>query len=110
MFSSVPEFLQHPLPETPACLVLDVRMPGQSGLELQRKLAATERPLPIIFITAHGDIPMSVSAMKAGAVEFLTKPFRIRICWTRFTSPSIATVPRWRAGQNSWSYAPATTR
>ena len=75
-FGSVQDFLQHPLPENPTCLVLDVRMPGQSGLELQRKLVATERPVPIIFITAHGDIPMSVSAMKAGAVEFLTKPFR----------------------------------
>jgi FixJ family two-component response regulator len=75
-FGSVQDFLEHPLPEIPICLVLDVRMPGQSGLELQRKLVATERPVPIIFITAHGDIPMSVSAMKAGAVEFLTKPFR----------------------------------
>ena len=60
----------------PACLVLDVRLPGQSGLDLQRKLAAANRDLPIIFITGHGDIPMSVEAMKGGAIEFLTKPFR----------------------------------
>ena len=60
----------------PTCLVLDMRMPGQSGLELQRELAAANRQLPIIFITAHGDIPMTVQAMKGGAIEFLTKPFR----------------------------------
>src|SRR6201993_47380 len=60
----------------PTCLVLDIRMPGASGLELQRDLAAANRHVPIIFITAHGDIPMSVQAMKGGAIEFLTKPFR----------------------------------
>ncbi len=60
----------------PACLVLDVRLPGQSGLDLQRELAAANRELPIIFITGHGDIPMTVQAMKGGAIEFLTKPFR----------------------------------
>jgi len=75
-FASAHEFLRHKLPDAPACLVLDVRMPGQSGLELQRQLAAEDRNIPIIFITGHGDIPMSVRAMKAGAVEFLTKPFR----------------------------------
>jgi len=63
-------------PDAPACLVLDVRLPGLSGLDLQRELAAADRGIPIIFITGHGDIPMSVEAMKAGAVEFLTKPFR----------------------------------
>ncbi len=63
-------------PDAPACLVLDVRLPGLSGLDLQRELAAVEIDLPIIFITGHGDIPMTVQAMKAGAVEFLTKPFR----------------------------------
>ena len=75
-FASAHEFLRHKLPAAPACLVLDVRMPGQSGLELQRQLAGEDRNIPIIFITGHGDIPMSVRAMKAGAVEFLTKPFR----------------------------------
>ncbi|MBV9559216.1 MAG: response regulator transcription factor [Bradyrhizobium sp.] len=75
-FSSVADFLKAKLPEGPTCLVLDVRLPGQSGLELQRELAAANRPLPIIFITAHADIPMTVQAMKGGAIEFLTKPFR----------------------------------
>jgi FixJ family two-component response regulator len=60
----------------PTCLVLDVRMPGRSGLELQRELAAANRQVPIIFITAHADVPMTVQAMKGGAIEFLTKPFR----------------------------------
>ena len=75
-FSSVPDFLRTDPPEGPACLVLDVRMPGRSGLELQRDLAAANRQVPIIFITAHADVPMSVQAMKGGAIEFLTKPFR----------------------------------
>lgn len=75
-FSSAREFLRQNRPEVPACLVLDVRLPGLSGLELQRELAAARNQIPIIFITGHGDIPMSVSAMKAGAVEFLIKPFR----------------------------------
>jgi FixJ family two-component response regulator len=76
MFASIPEFLKSDPPHGPTCLVLDVRLPGQSGLDLQRELAAAHRELPIIFITGHGDIPMTVQAMKAGAVEFLTKPFR----------------------------------
>jgi FixJ family two-component response regulator len=75
-FSSVSDFFNAPLPDGPACLVLDIRMPGRSGLELQRDLAAANRQVPIIFITAHGDIPMTVQAMKGGAIEFLTKPFR----------------------------------
>jgi len=75
-FSSVPDFLRADPPEGPTCLVLDVRMPGRSGLELQRELAAANRQVPIIFITAHADVPMSVQAMKGGAIEFLTKPFR----------------------------------
>jgi RNA polymerase sigma factor (sigma-70 family) len=74
--ASAQEFLRRPRPEGPSCLVLDVRLPGLSGLELQRQLAQGERDMPIIFITGHGDIPMSVQAMKAGAVEFLPKPFR----------------------------------
>jgi FixJ family two-component response regulator len=72
----VTEFLNADLSDGPTCLVLDIRMPGQSGLELQRDLAAANRQLPIIFITAHGDIPMTVQAMKGGAIEFLTKLFR----------------------------------
>ena len=75
-FASAQEFLQSERPDVPACLILDVRMPGLSGLDLQRDLAEANIHLPIIFITGHGDIPMSVRAMKAGAVEFLTKPFR----------------------------------
>jgi FixJ family two-component response regulator len=75
-FSSVSDFLNAPPPDGPSCLVLDVRMPGRSGLELQRDLAAANRQVPIIFITAHADIPMTVRAMKGGAIEFLTKPFR----------------------------------
>jgi FixJ family two-component response regulator len=76
-FSCVAEFLgSDHLPDGPTCLLVDVRMPGRSGLDLQSELAAAHRTLPIIFITAHGDIPMTVQAMKGGAIEFLTKPFR----------------------------------
>ena len=75
-FCSVPDFLKADPPEGPTCLILDVRMPGRSGLELQRELAAANRQVPIIFMTAHADVPMTVQAMKGGAIEFLTKPFR----------------------------------
>lgn len=75
-FGSAPEFLHSTRPDDPACLVLDVRLPGLSGLDLQRELADRHIHIPIIFITGHGDIPMTVQAMRAGAVEFLTKPFR----------------------------------
>ena len=75
-FSSVSEFLKAEPRDGPTCLLLDIRLPGRSGLELQRDLAAANRQVPIIFITAHGDIPMTVQAMKGGAIEFLTKPFR----------------------------------
>jgi FixJ family two-component response regulator len=75
-FKSAAEFLQRQRPEGPACLVLDVRLPGLSGLDLQRELTNAGIQLPIVFMTAHGDIPMTVRAMKGGAVEFLTKPFR----------------------------------
>jgi len=75
-YPSAHEFLQSDRPDVPACLILDVRMPGLSGLDLQRDLTEANIHIPIIFITGHGDIPMSVRAMKAGAVEFLTKPFR----------------------------------
>ena len=70
------DFLAFKRPHAPSCLVLDVRLPGSSGLEFQRELASANSAIPVIFITGHGDIPMSVRAMKAGAVEFLTKPFR----------------------------------
>lgn len=75
-FNSAQDFLQGEKPDCASCLVLDVRMPGLSGLDLQREMASAGIHTPIIFITAHGDIPMSVQAMKGGAVEFLTKPFR----------------------------------
>ena len=75
-FGSAREFLTGQRPDAPGCLVLDVRLPGLSGLDLQRELAAAQIDLPIIFITGYGDIPMTVRAMKAGAVEFLSKPFR----------------------------------
>ena len=75
-FSSVSDFLKADPSDGPTCLVLDVRMPGRSGLDLQRDLAAANRQVPIIFITAHADVPMTVQAMKGGAIEFLTKPFR----------------------------------
>ena len=75
LFASPQEFLQSQRPDTPGCLVLDVRLPGMSGLTFQKELEKVGVTLPIIFITGHGDIPMSVRAMKAGAVEFLTKPF-----------------------------------
>ena len=78
-FTSAKEFLKNARFEGPACLVLDVRMPGLSGMDLQRELTQAGIRIPIIFITGHGDIPMSVRAMKAGAVEFLTKPFRSRV-------------------------------
>ena len=75
-FASGEEFLEADLPDLPRCLVLDVRLPGLSGLNLQRELSERKIDIPIIFITGHGDIPMTVQAMKAGAVEFLSKPFR----------------------------------
>jgi FixJ family two-component response regulator len=76
VFGSAAELLQTKLPDVPACLVLDVRLPGLSGLDIQSELAKADMQIPIIFMTGHGDIPMSVKAMKAGAVDFLTKPFR----------------------------------
>src|SRR5580692_1889280 len=76
LFGAASEFLKSKLPDAPSCLVLDVRLPGVSGLDFQTELAKADVHIPIIFITGHGDIPMTVRAMKAGAVEFLTKPFR----------------------------------
>lgn len=75
-FATPKDFLTRRLPDGPSCLVLDVRLPGMSGLDVQRKLTAAGVQIPVIFITGHGDIPMTVTAMKSGAVEFLTKPFR----------------------------------
>ena len=75
-FRSADEFLASEPASVPSCLILDIRLPGLGGLDLQRQLAQSHREIPIVFITGHGDIPMSVGAMKAGAVEFLTKPFR----------------------------------
>ena len=75
-FASAQEFLQTKLPDCPSCLVLDVRLPGMSGLDFQSELLKADAQVPIIFMTGHGDVPMTVRAMKAGAVEFLTKPFR----------------------------------
>jgi FixJ family two-component response regulator len=75
-FATPQEFLRHKLPDVASCLILDVRLPGMSGLDVQRRLIDSDVQIPIIFITSHGDIPMTVKAMKSGAVEFLTKPFR----------------------------------
>ena len=75
-FVSADEFLRADLPNAPGCIILDVRMPGLSGLDLQNELLRLDNPIPVMFITGHGDIPMAVRVMKAGAVEFLTKPFR----------------------------------
>lgn len=75
LFGSTTEFLQQPRPDAPACLVLDVRLPGMSGLAFQQELAKTGVSLPVIFVSGHADVPTTVRAMKAGAVEFLTKPF-----------------------------------
>jgi FixJ family two-component response regulator len=76
LFASIPDFLKTECLNTAACLVLDIRLPGKSGLDFQRELATSNVHLPIVFITGHGDIPMTVQAMKGGAIEFLTKPFR----------------------------------
>src|SRR6267378_1918419 len=76
LFASMSDFLKSDPPDCSTCLVLDIRLPGQSGLDFQRELAAANREIPIIFISGHGDIPMTVQAMKRGAIEFLTKPFR----------------------------------
>jgi FixJ family two-component response regulator len=81
-FSSAQQFLDRPRAVTPSCLVLDISLPGLNGLELQKRVAVERTDMPIIFITGHGDIPMSVGAMKAGAVEFLTKPFNDEVLLT----------------------------
>ena len=91
LFGSAPEFMQSTRPDGPACLVLDIRLPRLSGLEFQTELAGANIELPIIFITGHGDIPMSVKAMKAGAVDFLTSHSAIRSCSTQWPAPSSGT-------------------
>ena len=98
-FGTAEEFLRSKRPDGPSCLVLDVRLPGVSGLDFQRELANAGIQIPIIFITGHGDIPMTVKAMKSGAVEFLTKPFRTRTCWMRSTKLWIVTG--WRANSSA---------
>ena len=87
-FGSAQEFLGGKRPDAPGCIVLDVRLPGASGLEFQRVLAESNIHLPVIFISGHGDIPMSVRAIKSGAIEFLTKPLKDRSCSMRFTGGS----------------------
>jgi len=86
LFASISDFLRSDLPDGPTCLVLDVRLPDQSGLDLQRELASANRKIPIIFITGYGDIPMSVEAMKGGAIEFLSNRSAIRTSLTPFSS------------------------
>ena len=88
LFASAPEFMQAARNDAPGCLVLDVRLPGMSGLAFQQELAKAGIALPIIFITGHGDVPMSVRAMKAGAAEFLTKPLMTRCCSMPYMPPS----------------------
>ena len=92
-FDSAEDFLHKKLPDAPSCLVLDVRLPGLSGLDFQRELAARNIRIPIVFLTGHGDIPMTVRAMKDGAVEFLTKPFRDQDCRMLFASHWTEIVP-----------------
>ena len=87
LFPSASAFLENHQKNTPSCLVLDVRLPGMSGLKFQEKLATAKIYLPMVFLTGRGDIPMAVRAMKAGAVDFLTKPFRSRMYWMPFTRP-----------------------
>jgi FixJ family two-component response regulator len=113
-YASGHEYLRRPPPRSPACLVLDVRMPGLSGLDLQRELAHQGREIPIIFITAHGDIPMTVKAMKAGAAEFLSKPFRDQdlldaICQALARDRS-SMAARAELAEIRWRYATLTQR
>lgn len=99
-FATTLEFLEHPRPEVPSCLVLDVRLPGTSGLDFQAELTDADVSIPIIFMTGHGDIPMSVRAMKAGAVEFLTKPFRDQEMLDAVQA-ALKQDTEWRQGQSA---------
>jgi FixJ family two-component response regulator len=99
VFGSAAELLQGKLPEIASCLVLEIRLPGISGLDFQAELVQSNIRIPVIFMTGHGDIPMSVRAMKAGAVDFLTKPFAIRTCsmlrpWRASATANVATAKR----------------
>ena len=98
-FATAADLQHQKLPDAPACLALDIRLPGLSGMDLQRELAASNRRIPIIFITGSGDFPMSVRAIKAGAVEFLTKPFATRIYWMQSRNPSGGTARHWRSSR-----------
>ena len=113
-FATAQEFLQYRRPNLPACLVLDVRLPGTSGLDLQRELARSGDHVPIVFITGHGDVPMSVRAMKDGAVEFLTKPFReqelLDAVQQALTADAIARERRTRAAELRRRYESLTPR
>ncbi len=109
-FGTTQEFLRSQRPDGPSCLVLDVRLPGVNGLDFQRELAEAGIRIPIIFITGHGDIPMSVRAMKSGAVEFLTKPFRDQDFWMRSTRLWIATGRRVKSRVNWRDCENATNR
>jgi FixJ family two-component response regulator len=99
-YPSAQEFLQRNRPDVPTCLVLDVRLPGLSGLDLQSHLAEANHRIPIIFITGHGEVPMSVRAMKAGAVEFLTKPFRDQ----ELLDAVLQALQRDRTARQNWAY------
>ena len=107
-FRTAQEFLERQPSAGPTCLVLDVRLPGMNGLDVQQELASASVPIPIIFITGHGDIPMTVKAMKSGAVEFLTKPFRDQDLLVRFIrrgsrSDRAATTERADRGQDRYA-------
>jgi FixJ family two-component response regulator len=113
-FSSAEEFLRSRRPDVPACLVLDVRLPHLSGLDLQRELAKTSAQIPIIFIAGHGDIPMTVQAMKGGAVEFLSKPFReqdlLDAIHSAINFDRAARLQRARLEDLRWRYRSLTAR
>jgi FixJ family two-component response regulator len=108
-FATGQEFLSGQRTGDPSCLVLDVRLPGMSGLDFRRRLAEAGIQIPIIFITAHGDIPMSVSALKSGAVDFLTKPFRDQDLLDAISRPLSSIAPRKKSRPRSGTYKSATT-
>jgi FixJ family two-component response regulator len=99
VFQTPQEFLRSKRPDAPSCLVLDVRLPGLSGLDLQRELAKVDPPIQVVFITGHGDIPMAVQALKAGAVDFITKPFRDQ----QLLDAVQQAIDRDRAAQRQWA-------
>ena len=113
-FASPQEFLNRRSCDCPSCLVLDVRMPGLSGFDLHRELVRVERQIPIIFVTAHGDIPMAVQAMKEGAIDFLAKPFReeelLEAIWKALERDAAARVRRAEVGEIRSKVAQLTAR